>query len=83
MNSFSGTVGETTLTEAQLTAHTHEYQRCSGTGSGVGGGGIARSNVPTGTTGGSQSHSHDFVGSTSQSDVLPPYYAISYIMRII
>ena len=34
-------------------------------------------------TGGSESHSHDFTGSTSQSSTLPLYYALSYIMRII
>lgn len=34
-------------------------------------------------TGSSQSHTHDFIGSTAQGSALPLYYALTYIMRII
>ena len=33
-------------------------------------------------TGGSQSHAHDFTGTTATGNNLPPYYPLTYIMRV-
>jgi hypothetical protein len=61
----SGTVGDTTLTLAQIPAHTHDItcdRSESGTGQvGVGGGGADETNA-TETAGGGGSHTHTFVG---------------------
>lgn len=86
-HSLSGTVGATTLSTTQMPSHTHNYT--------VGNGGnweasgasyrectenIAR--IPTSSTGGSASHTHTLSGASKKADNLPPYYALSYIMRI-
>ena len=33
-------------------------------------------------TGGSQSHTHDFTGSSGNANSIPPYYALALLMRI-
>ena len=33
-------------------------------------------------TGGSGSHTHSFTGSSGNSSILPPYYSLTYIMRV-
>ena len=81
---MSGTVGETTLTEAQIPKHTHTTPHANAsTGSGgyVGGGNVTLINWLTGPTGSSQPHTHTLDGASGEANGLPPYYALAYIMR--
>ena len=80
-------MGQTTLSEAQLATHKHNcltaaYPNGSETllqgGPGVRG---FDSRVVQ-TTGESQSHDHDFTGSTNTANTLPPYYSLSLIIRV-
>ena len=82
-HSLSGTVGETTLSVAQLAAHTHPYEYPNiKTTSVVGFGAYGdHSSTNTGATGGSKSHTHTLSGASGQASSLPPYYALAYIMR--
>lgn len=83
-HSLSGTVGETTLTEAQIPKHTHTTPHANAsTGSGgyVGGGNVTLINWLTGPTGSSQPHTHTLDGASGEANGLPPYYALAYIMR--
>ena len=82
-HSISGTVGETTLSVAQLAAHTHPYEYPNiKTNSVVGFGAYGdHSSTNTGATGGSKSHTHTLSGASGQASSLPPYYALAYIMR--
>ena len=81
-HSISGTVGATTLSVAQMPSHTHTV--IANTRHIVAGGSLA---VPklldgyTGATGNSQPHSHSLSGTSGSASNLPPYYALSYIMR--
>ena len=87
-HSVSGTVGATTLTEAQLAKHDHDIELFTYVNvpaySGPQGG--ATKNEFSGLTksaGSSASHSHGLTGVKSGSaSSLPPYYALAYIMRI-
>ena len=80
-HSLSGTVGETTLTEAQMPSHTHTFG--IGTyGSSAEAKGNTSSKQRTDATGGSQSHTHSLSGASGETSSLPPYYALSFIMRI-
>ena len=87
-HSLSGTVGETTLSEAQMTlhGHTYPYYRGSGVTTGsasvlnaqdTGGGNIATSSQ----SGNSQPHTHTLPGASGEAKILPPYYALSFVMR--
>ena len=84
-HSLSGTVGETTLTEAQVAKHRHSMSMGDGnnfTNIRV----QARDNPERGTnytgyTGGSQPHTHTLDGASGEASSLPPYYALAYIMR--
>ena len=84
-HSMSGTVGETTLSEAQLATHSHQidtndsYQGTAGVSSGN----IQQpdTSLPSRTTGGSQPHTHTLDGASEEESSLPPYYALAYIMR--
>ena len=86
-HSLSGTVGETTLTVEQLAAHNHQIPfdlLLPLAGSSVNkfpkSGSYGQS---TDSTGGSQPHTHSLSGISSETaDSLPPYYALSFIMRI-
>ncbi|WP_418736031.1 hypothetical protein [Desulfovibrio sp.] len=82
-HSLSGTVGATTLTVAQLASHGHginipteyngegtRYRQWVNTKSGN-----------TSATGGSQPHTHDLTGASGEANGLPPYYALSFIIR--
>lgn len=82
-HSLSGTVGATTLTVAQLASHGHginipteysgegtRYRQWVNTQSGN-----------TSATGGSQPHTHDLTGASGEANGLPPYYALSFIIR--
>ena len=88
----AGTVGDTTLTTAQIPAHTHSsaIEPCGNqtTGYGLNQTGGFRNRVyvnggvtATNAAGEGGSHNHTFTG-TSQTN-LPPYYALAYIMRTI
>ena len=85
-HSLSGTVGETTLTEAQVAKHRHSMSMGDGnnfTNIRV----QARDNPERGTnytgyTGGSQPHTHTLDGASGEASSLPPYYVLSFIMRI-
>ena len=90
-DSISGTVGATTFTVAQMAAHTHNLNNVailtSGTPVQHGSGQTSRHvnygyNATTDTAGGSQSHNHSLSGTSRNASNLPPYYAISFIMRI-
>ena len=76
----SGTVGETTLTEAQMPSHTHTFG--IGTyGSSAEAKGNTSSKQRTDATGGSQAHTHTLEGTSDEVANIPPYYALSFIMR--
>lgn len=90
----SGTVGATTLTEAQLAAHGHAATLRAGYYSNVsdvegplpfGTGAIgysSKTSEETNNAGTSASHVHSLSGVKSGSaSSLPPYYALAYIMR--
>ena len=85
-HSLTGTVGDTTLTEAQVAKHRHSMSMGDGnnfTNKRV----QARDNPERGTnytgyTGGSQPHTHSLDGTAGEASNLPPYYALSFIMRI-
>lgn len=85
-HSLSGTVGETTLTEAQLASHRHNIKTFAGR---IGAAAPYQVWEATGdtirlteNTGGSQPHTHTLDGASGEANNLPPYYALSYIMRI-
>lgn len=84
-HALSGSVGATTLSEAQFAAHTHP----GGVASIASSGGFATSTRDIvklegaiGYTGGSQPHTHSLSGASGQASSLPPYYALAYIMRV-
>ena len=89
---LSGTVGETTLSVDQIAAHQHTQsteglQVFSGTTRTQRGwaasGSQSQSNAATVSNGGSQPHAHSLSGISSEAaNSLPPYYALSFIMRI-
>ena len=84
---LSGTVGETTLTEAQLASHRHPVPANSKNYITAGTGQtyyilLPGSGVNTSPTGGSQPHTHTLSGASGAADSLPPYYALALIMRI-
>ena len=83
-HSLSGTVGETTLTVAQLATHKHTTPHANvsvGDGGYVGGGSAGLTNWPTGPTGSSQAHTHTLSGASGSAGSLPPYYVLAWIMR--
>ena len=81
-HSLSGTVGATTLTEAQMPSHTHTFG--IGTyGSSAEAKGNTSSKQRTDATGGSQAHTHSLSGVSSEAaGSLPPYYAGHYVIRV-
>ena len=79
-HSLSGTVGDTTLTVAQMPSHTHTFG--IGTyGSSAEAKGNTSSKQTTDATGGSQPHSHTLSGASEEASSLPPYYTLAYIMQ--
>lgn len=83
-HSLSGTVGDTTLSVAQMASHTHKVHGnsdggWSGSAPTIGDGWQWNKNVDA--TGGSQPHTHTLDGKSGEASGLPPYYALSYIMR--
>lgn len=88
-HSLSGTVGATTLTEAQMPSHTHPAKTCVPQNAINGGfltdgpgNYLAERGAATLTTGSSQAHAHELDGTSGDAPSLPPYYALAYIMRI-
>lgn len=89
---FSGQTWDTTLTETQIPAHKHSPDNLNSFICGAGNGEAQINAAPenksytlrnyTSMTGGSQPHAHGLLGMTQGASTLPPYYALSYIMRI-
>lgn len=87
-HSISGTVGETTLTEAQMPSHTHPAKTCVPQNAINGGfltdgpgNYLAERGAVTLPTGSSQPHTHALDGTSGDASSLPPYYALALIMR--
>ena len=82
---LSGTVGDTTLSVEQIASHKHTLGVPAATGGGAGGYFYMRDGAgyypSTQNTGGSQPHTHTLDGASGEASSLPPYYALSYIMR--
>ena len=81
--SVAGTVGSTSLTEAQLPSHTHSVTWGQASGAGVGGGvyyaggaQVNTSTVTSGATGSGSGHTHSFTGTAIN-------LAVSYVDVII
>ena len=94
-HSISGTVGETTLTEAQLASHKHyvsrnkdlndanENEGSTGYHDTVGNYSSSSWNYTTSSTGSSGTHTHPLSGVKSGSaSNLPPYFAMPFVTRI-
>ena len=85
-HSLSGTVGDTTLSVEQIASHKHTLGVPAATGGGGGGYFYMRDGAgyypSTQNTGGSQPHTHTLDGASGEANGLPPYYALSYIIRI-
>ena len=86
LKNLSGTVGSTPLTVEQLASHRHDIKTFSGR---IGAATPQQVWEATGNTiritentGGSQPHTHTLDGASGEANNLPPYYALSYIMRI-
>ena len=81
-------MGATTLSTSQVAKHSHAYNvrstyRDAGWATGSPDFWLSVTTANTGASGGSGSHTHDFSNtSTTNATSLPPYYALSYIMRI-
>lgn len=85
-HSMSGTVGETTLSVEQMPSHTHGYRKVTRWNgwNGTNDGNDCKppsDGQPTDATGGSQAHTHALSGEAGKADTLPPYYALSFVMR--
>lgn len=87
-HSLSGTVGATTLTEAQMPSHTHPAKTCAPQNAINGGfltdgpgNYLAERGAVTLPTGSSQPHTHALDGTSGDASSLPPYYALALIMR--
>lgn len=85
-HSISGTVGATTLSVEQLASHRHDIKTFPGR---IGAANPQQVWEATGdtirmteNTGGSQPHTHTLDGASGEANNLPPYYALSFIMRI-
>lgn len=82
-HSVSGTVGETTLSIKQMPSHTHTFDKGTYGNIAEAKGSANSGKQTTDATGSSQAHTHSLSGAKSGSaSNLPPYYALSYIMRI-
>ena len=85
-HSVSGTVGATTLSEAQLANHAHSYSKGATNRAYSGGSAGPLDRLitdQTGATGGSQPHTHSLSGASSEAaSSLPPYYTGHYVIRV-
>ena len=86
LKNLSGTVGATTLTVGQMPIHKHPLMSFARVEYGSGGNRSFDGNGDTlaycGDEGGSQPHAHAFFGASGEANGLPPYYALTYIIRI-
>lgn len=87
LSGVSGAVGATTLSEAQLAAHTHSTTAalCGAEGQyryGANNQLVNNLAIWATYTGASQSHTHPLSGASGQASTLPPYHALTFIMRI-
>lgn len=86
-HSLSGTVGATTLTEAQIPIHRHwvsgDVSPYSVTTEheGMTGQTHIDHKAASSPVGSSAPHTHDLSGISGETNSLPPYYALAYIMR--
>ena len=81
-HSVSGTVGATTLSVTQMPSHTHTFSKGTYGDIAEAKGSANSGKQTTDATGGSKAHTHSLSGAKSGSaSNLPPYYALSYIMR--
>lgn len=86
-HSISGTVGATTLTEAQIPIHRHwvsgDVSPYSVTTEHEGMTGQTQIDhkAASSPVGSSAPHTHSLSGSSKEANSLPPYYALAYIMR--
>lgn len=86
-HSLSGTVGATTLTEAQIPIHRHwvsgDVSPYSVTTAheGMTGQTHIDHKAASSPVGSSAPHTHDLSGISGETNSLPPYYALAYIMR--
>lgn len=85
-HSLSGTVGETTLSVEQMPSHTHGYRKVTSWNgwNGTNDGNDCKppkDGQPTNATGGSQPHTHTLSGASGEAKILPPYYALSFVIR--
>ena len=85
-HSLTGTVGATTLTVEQLASHTHGYRKVTSWNgwNGTNDGNDCKppkDGQATDATGGSQPHTHTLSGASGEAKILPPYYALSFVMR--
>lgn len=85
-HSLTGTVGATTLTVEQLASHTHGYRKVTSWNgwNGTNDGNDCKppkDGQPTDATGSSQPHTHTLDGASGEAKILPPYYALSFVMR--
>ena len=83
---MEGTVGDCTLTVEQMPRHTHGYRKVTAWygWNGTNDGDDCKppsDGQPTDATGGSQAHTHALSGEAGKADTLPPYYALSFVMR--
>lgn len=86
LHSLSGTVGETTLSVEQMPSHTHGYRKVTSWNgwNGTNDGNDCKppkDGQPTNATGGSQPHTHTLSGASGEAKILPPYYALSFVIR--
>ena len=83
LKNLSGTVGATTLSVEQLASHTHTFSKGTYGNIAEAKGSANSGKQTTDATGGSQAHTHSLsVAKSGSASNLPPYYALSYIMRI-
>ena len=83
-HSISGTVGSTTLSIKQMPRHTHTFDKGTYGNIAEAKGSANSGKQTTDATGDSQAHTHSLSEAKSGSaSNLPPYYALSYIMRIV
>ena len=80
-HSISGTVGSTTLSEAQMPKHAHTFDKGTYGDIAEARGSANNGKQWTDATGGSQAHTHSLSGASGEANSLPPYYALAYIMR--
>jgi hypothetical protein len=85
-HTHTGATGSTTLTINQIPAHTHGIQILTIGASGAPGGtAVGNGAATSGSAGGGEGHTHS-IGSDGVHQhvvtILPPYYALVYIMRV-